>query len=388
MTLRRILGPVVLLLVLTGGASAAAPLFSEDFESGLAAKWTGKNQSGTSAVIVADPVRDANKVLSFTRIASAGDVFSQPLRVGKAKRYRLKFDFLGKPGTAGGIIGIALGTPDHHRWLAGMAGGQGAGEKNPMVADGAWHTYKIDFSPGDHTWFTPDGGKAVDPGPITSLRLMLETHFGTPGDAYFDNISLTECAASCAASASTQPVRVQIRFHANSLPTAPPSDGGQCPGSRQAARVTGEINAQITPGGDHQGGGDVDDTPHKSRCRVPTISVKVDRVRLRVVEPGKVLRATLSVHIDAEGVHRSGDCRVGTRGTITAIYDETSRGKNSLRNDSVRIGPWRGRCSAHEHRIDNDVSSITAGAAGSTWVRVSIACTAPGTGYAPRNCGA
>lgn len=376
----------VLAIGAAGATVASGPLFSEDFEGSLAAKWTGKSQSGTSAVIVTDPLRPGNHALSFTRIASGGDLFSQKISVSKAKKYRLTFDYMGKPDTGGGIIGVSLETPGHHRWLAGVSGGKGAGEKNPLVDDGKWHSYKADFSPGDHKWFTHDGSAAVDPGAITSLRIMVETHFGTPGDAYFDNIALTPCTDTCSGAAK-RPVRVRIGFHANNLPTAAPNDGGQCPGARQAARITGEINAQITPLGKHEGGGDVDDTPHRSRCRVPSISVRVDRIRLRVIEPGKTLRATISVHIDGEGVHRPGDCRVGTRGTITAIYDDTSRAKNSLRNDSVRIGPWRG-CTAHTHEIDNNVSSIAADASRSTWVRVNIACLprSGGGGYSPRNC--
>jgi hypothetical protein len=49
----------------------------------------------------------------------------------------------------------------------------------------------------------------------------------------------------------------------------------------------------------------------------------------------------------------------------------------------VKIGPWAG-CAAHTHTITNTISSVTADASGSTWVRVSIACLEPG--YSPRNC--
>jgi hypothetical protein len=214
---------------------------------------------------------------------------------------------------------------------------------------------------------------------------MVEQHLGEDGDAYFDNISLHKCTASgCGDNTSEEPVRVRVSFHAENLPTEAPDDGGQCPGAKQTSRVTGEINAQITPGGDHQGSGDVDATPHKSRCRVPTIAVQVDKVKLKVIKPGKVLEATLSVHISSEGVHRPGECKTGTKGTITAVYDSTKRGSNSLQADSVRIGPWQGACGAHEHVINNSISSVTADASGSTWVRVNIACL--DNGYSPRNC--
>ena len=365
------------MLIAIAAPVAAAPLFSEDFEGSLASQWTGRNNSGTSGVIVKDPVRNSNNVLSFRSLASGGDLFSKAIGVSKGARYRLSFQYLGRKDSGGGIVGVSLGTPGHHRWLAGTAGGRGAGERNPLINDSKWRTYHVNFSPGDHTWFTSDGARAEDPGAITSLRIMLEQNWGTPGDAYFDNFELHKCTATCS------PVRVSIRFHAERLSTLPPSDGGQCGDGRQRARVTGTISAQITPDGDHQGGGDVDATPYRSRCRVPNIDVRVTRVRLRVIEPGQTLRAILNVRITASGPHRPGDCRVGTRGTITATYNDAARGTNGLRADRVRIGPWRA-CDAHEHTITNSMSSIPADASGSTWVRVNIACLGPG--YSPRNC--
>ena len=386
MKLRTIIVIAALLALFPLAASTAADsLFSEDFEGNLAVKWTGRDGGGSSGIIVDDPLRNANKVLAFRTLASGGDLFSTKIPVTKSKKYRLAFDFMGKQDSGGGIVGVSLATPGHHRWLAGTAGGRGAGESNPLVTDGKWRRYKIDFSPGDRTWFTPDGSQAVDPGAITSLRIMVEQNWGTPGDAYFDNFTFTECSPTCGAGGE-QPVRVNIKFHANNLKTAAPNDGGQCPGRRQDARVDGEISAQITRDGDHQGGGNVVDTPYRSRCRVPTIGLRVDRVRIRVIEPGDVMRAILKVHINSEGVHRDGQCRVGTDGTIVATYDDTSRARNSLRNDRFEIGQWSRPCPAHTHVIHNNISSITAGAAGSTWVRVQIACLGQGTGYAPRNC--
>jgi hypothetical protein len=98
-------------------------------------------------------------------------------------------------------VGVALGTPDHHRWLVGSAGSKGAGEENQLIDDGNWHSYHFDFSPGDHTWFTPDGARAVDPGAITSLRIMAEANWGTASDAYFDNFSFRQCDAACSSAA-------------------------------------------------------------------------------------------------------------------------------------------------------------------------------------------
>jgi hypothetical protein len=180
--------------VVVAGATAvtasAATVFSEGFEGSLA-EWTGRGGGSTSGVIVGDPIRPANRVLSFGALGSGGDIFSKTIAVTKSADYRLSFDFLGQPDAGGGIVGVALGTPGHHRWLAGTAGPRGAGEVNPLILDGKWHRYAIEFSPGDHTWFTFDGGSAVDPGAITSLRIMIEQNWGTPGNALFDNVALS-----------------------------------------------------------------------------------------------------------------------------------------------------------------------------------------------------
>ncbi len=163
---------------------------------------------------------------------------------------------------------------------------------------------------------------------------------------------------------------------------------GRCPFKRTAAKVAGSIEAQITPLGKHEGGGYVNDTPRLHRCRAPTIRFAVDHIDVQILEPGAIIRATLHVHIDGEGTHRRGECLVGTEGVITATYDDTSTARNSLPNHRLRIGPWSSPCNSDNHVITNNISRITADAAGSTWVRVWIGCLAPGAGYAPRNCGA
>jgi hypothetical protein len=94
------------------------------------------------------------------------------------------------------------------------------------------------------------------------------------------------------------------------------------------------------------------------------------------------------VHISQEGEHQPGQCRVGTKGTIVATYDDTLTVGNSLRNDQLKIGPWTTPCNAHNHLITNNISSITAHASGSTYTVNLIGCIGqPGTGYSPRNCG-
>ena len=150
--------------------------------------------------------------------------------------------------------------------------------------------------------------------------------------------------AQCGGS-SADPVKIDISFHANNLPTEPPFDGGQCPAAKDAARVTGMINAQISENdGKPQGGGNIADTPHLSKCRVPAIKIAVDDISIDVLTPSKTIRATLTVHIDAEGVHRPGQCVVGTVGTIVATYDDTSIAANAL--PATRSGSGRGKARA------------------------------------------
>ena len=186
---------------------------------------------------------------------------------------------------------------------------------------------------------------------------------------------------------------VDVRFHANNLQTAPPADGGRCPEARVRARITGTIiGRRFHPHGggplEIQGGGDVADTPHLNRCRVPVINVRVLNAELRIISPGKRMRAQLDVRISSAGTHRPGQCRVGTRGTIVAIYDNTLTVSNGLRDHRLTIGPWQSLCEAHNHSITNFITSIPAGASSSTWVRVQISCyPEPGeTGLGPANC--
>ncbi len=186
-----------------------------------------------------------------------------------------------------------------------------------------------------------------------------------------------------------RPFKVFITFHAQNLPTTPPLDGGTCPAATVQAIVTGKIVGQRTPNGDIQGGGDVAATPHLSKCRVPVINFRIVDAQLSVLSPGKRLRLQLAVRISGSGVHRPGDCRVNTSGTIVAIYDDTLTVSNGLRDHRLTIGPWQAPgCTAHNDTITNSITSIPADAGSSTWVRVSIACPGPpdAPGYSPKNC--
>jgi hypothetical protein len=129
-------------------------------------------------------------VLAFTHLRSGGDIFSPGIKISKSGKYHLAFDFLGKPHEGGGILGISLGTPSYHRWLVGTQK-KGVGETNPLVDDGKWHHYTITVVPDGNKWFTADGARAVALQRITRIHIMIEQNWGTPGTAYFDNITLS-----------------------------------------------------------------------------------------------------------------------------------------------------------------------------------------------------
>ena len=136
-------------------------------------------------------------------------------------------------------------------------------------------------------------------------------------------------------------MKIDIRYVANNLPTFPPLDGGQCPAGKRGAIVKGTIEASITPNGDIQGGGDVSDTPHLAPCRVPVIKVAVDDIDLDIIQASHILRARLTVHIDGEGVHQPGDCKVGT--VERSRPPTTTRRSQPTRSAVTRSRSGRGR---------------------------------------------
>jgi hypothetical protein len=173
-------------------AAQAAPVFTDDFESGLGG-WVAKGGggAGTQATTVPDPLGGGN-VLRFTVLNSGGSILSAA--VFAAATYTIEFDYLGlaTPGAAsvlddfGGFLGIGvLGGDPCNCWLAGTQAGY---VTNPvfqplvhLIDDGSWHHYSITFT--------------APPGPFAGgFRLMLEDFSGSggsAGDAYFDNVSLT-----------------------------------------------------------------------------------------------------------------------------------------------------------------------------------------------------
>ena len=187
-------GFLIFLAILVAFSSTEANstlLFSDNFEGDLSG-WTGKNGGSHSGAIVVDPLDPANHVLSFTQVASGGDVFT----AGDAfvshyyNIFRLSFDYLGipSPGAASGDLGGFIG----YTTAATPGTGSEAGGTNLWLA-GTQDNYPFPRLE------LPDSGQWVhvqllfesaDP-----IRLMLEDFlkpYGSAlaGDVYFDNITL------------------------------------------------------------------------------------------------------------------------------------------------------------------------------------------------------
>ena len=172
--------------------------FHEDFEDDLS-QWVGKGEGAHNGVIVEDPLRPGNHVLTFTALNAGGDVFGSEVMVTPGQTYILMFDYLGlpdrggQPGNLGGFVGFAEDTPGQHRWPAGTVLCCG-GEDDPLIDDGEWHTYSIvidPFEPGPFYSGLPSGN---------TIRVMLEDFSGSggvAGDVFFDNIWLDIHAAVC-----------------------------------------------------------------------------------------------------------------------------------------------------------------------------------------------
>ena len=187
----------VLLLALLAVASPAGAqdiLFEENFESGNLNQWTGKLGLPHHGQIVTDPLNASNRVLTFTDVNAAGDIFSAAPVVVDAlpRRYVLSFDFLGlpiggvPPPEYGGFAGVTS-DPDGaqpHYWLAGTylpALNVPAPVATVLTADGGWHHYEVDFT------------EVVLANGLSSFQLMLEDWYDRgsgPGDVYFDNVRL------------------------------------------------------------------------------------------------------------------------------------------------------------------------------------------------------
>jgi len=160
----------------------SAVVFSDDFESGDLTQWTGKGGGVHHGQIVSDPAGTANNsAMNFTTMNAAGDIFTSDATFD-ADTYWLSFDYFGDTtlfnapnSDTGGYVGISSAYPAGHTWL--YATGTVSGAEDVLIDDSTWHSYTFSFTA------------------MYDFHLMLEDFSGSgggAGDAYFDNISLSD----------------------------------------------------------------------------------------------------------------------------------------------------------------------------------------------------
>ncbi len=199
-----ILRALAIVLWLAGVASAEQ-LFIERFDD-LAA-WTGKNDGSHSGVVVADPIRAGNHVVTFTSLTTRGDIFSEEIPVARSHRYRIEFDYLGLPGRGvAGDLGGAIGLSDdlsfpggQHVWLEATVDNADV-QSATLVDNGTWRTYEVEFDPFDPNVLALPGRIQPFEPTNNTIRVIVEDFLdsrGVAGDAYFDNLRVLSAFAPC-----------------------------------------------------------------------------------------------------------------------------------------------------------------------------------------------
>jgi hypothetical protein len=169
--LKKLLIASTLATSLVATSSSALTLFYEDFESDLS-QW-GSANGIFSGVIVDDPLNPgSNKAVTFTQLWGGGDI-TTPWIHNPTGQYTLSFDYLGTCGHSdcGGFI-----------WndITGWNGTNGQ-YPDTLPDTGKW----------EHLSFTFSGAHMT--------RIFLEDWNGSggfAGDAFFDNIELTDANGS------------------------------------------------------------------------------------------------------------------------------------------------------------------------------------------------
>ena len=169
-------------MLISSSQAYSAVVFSDNFEGNSLSQWTGKGGGVHHGQIVADP--DGSQIdysMNFTDTNSAGDIFTSAAAFS-AGNYWLSFDYYGDTlaynapnSDTGGYVGISVGLPGNHRWL--YATGNRSMASDVLIDDSTWHSYTFTFSS------------------ASNFHLMLEDFSGSgggAGDAYFDNISLSD----------------------------------------------------------------------------------------------------------------------------------------------------------------------------------------------------
>lgn len=184
----------LLCIALTAAASGApSTLFYDDFGDNLS-QWTGKDYGPHHGIIVDDPLRPGNRVLSFDALNNGGDMFSVPgLALEPGAVYQLSLEYRGLPASAsepddcGGFVGLSHHVDDPFfdgAWIFGTRGSY-PGLRDHLVDDGQWRMYSYEF-----VWEPSEFGSSEN---IT--HVMLEDWLASGpyiGDVYFDNVSLMQ----------------------------------------------------------------------------------------------------------------------------------------------------------------------------------------------------
>jgi len=184
---------LVVAVVLATGTAQATSLFSEDFENGLN-QWTGKNYGSYQAVIVPDPLRPGNHVVSFSGTTNGGDIFSVPATtLTEGQQYSFSLEYLGRavynsiPDNYGGFASISdVVVPDNFYltwpWIFGTQADYPLLQVH-LIDDGQWRSYSYDF-----VWHKSDFNTQYD-----NIHVMLEdfsSSGNTVGDVFFDNVQI------------------------------------------------------------------------------------------------------------------------------------------------------------------------------------------------------
>ncbi len=168
----RLLAAGLIMTTVGFGSASATTLFSDDFQ-GTLSQWA----AGSSGQIVNDPL-GSGKALDFTRTIGGGDLFQLAAVGSSTGNFHLSFDYLGNCAHGcGGFVGFNyLNGPEV--WLAGS---DNYPTPTPLVENGTWTQVALDFAS------------------ATPIVLKLEDYNGTsdggtPGNAFFRNLVLTDGA--------------------------------------------------------------------------------------------------------------------------------------------------------------------------------------------------
>lgn len=160
-------------------ANAAAPLFSDDFQTTLGnANWS---INGSGAIVAAP---GGGNALHFNGMAAGGDLFSTIIAGTGGGQYRITVDYYCAAGGCGGYLGLYPGastTTNPSSGDAWLATDTPSAYPAPFALPntGGWASTTFDFT-------------VTTPG---AFGLKLEDFNGVPGgvagDAYFRNLSIS-----------------------------------------------------------------------------------------------------------------------------------------------------------------------------------------------------